>query len=380
MKKKIVLRTTMVLFAVLVVLTFTSRTIYGMTLPVVYTIDPMYDTVPMTARTKGILNSMVSIDILAKQDWFVSDVYVSNGDFVKSGDILFTIDIGEFEEYEKQLENQIIDLEIRVKAKELDILRLDNRIRAIPASSIRNSNATRRYLAELIVEQELLQMQLEQTQSQLVQARLELDSFSFPSGGYIYAIEDGVIFNLAIVAGNRYMIGEKLLSILPEGAPISIHFQLDSVAGKDFGVDVPVSVTFFTLIESQPHEQKQNSTVSSARLSDDGRHWEYKAVIDVYDGTPLMGIEANVVMGHSGMLYNMVVPLSSVSEGRNGPRIFVVRNRQGLFGEEFYVSEVNVTVLAQNNHVAAIDVLGWQSNVVTYTSRPIIDGDVVRVE
>jgi hypothetical protein len=52
-----------------------------------------------------------------------------------------------------------------------------------------------------------------------------------------------------------------------------------------------------------------------------------------------------------------------------------------LFGEEFFVSEMNVTVLASNPFVAALDMMGgFHAEVVTYVSRSIRDGDVVRVE
>jgi len=380
-KKKIVLRVTVILTAVLIVLTFASRTIYGMSLTVVHVAEPQFDTVPVTAKSSGILSSEFAINVLAEDDWVITEVFVGNGDPVKTGDTLFTINTRDFEVYERQLENRIKDMEIGEKAIELGILRLENTITAIPASSIRNSAATRRFLAELTAEFELMQMQLEQVQTQLKQISLELDSFSYPPGGEVSAKSDGVIFNLAVKTGDHTGAGEKLMSILPGGVPLTVTFQLDSRVGVDFKPDDPVSVSFYTMIEGQPAEQKHNSYVYSIRLSDDGNFWEYEAVIDEYEGLPLMGIKTDITVGHSGVIFGLVVPAAAVSEGRYGPRVFVLENRPGLFGEEFFVMEMNVTVQASNSFVAAIDLPGGMHyEMVTYTSHPIADGDIVRVE
>jgi len=392
MKKRIVLQIAAVIFGVLIVLTFASRTIYGLSLPVVHVVEPQFDTVPVTARTTGTMDSKTATDILAEKDWIIDEVHINNGDYIKAGDLLFTINITEFELYEGQLGNQIEDIEIRIKVKALEILRLENRINAIPASSIRNSGTARRNLAELTAELEILLLQLKQTQTQLEQIKTKLDSFYYPPGGEIYAPINGTVYNLAVSAGNHPEAGKKLLSILPENAPLTVNFRLDSKEGIEFGPDDPISVSFYTMIEmrvreesqtqsqTQPQEQHCNTAISSRRLSDDGHFWEYEAFIDTYTGTPLMGIDISVTVGHSGKFYSLVVPAAAVSEGRYGPRVFVIQSRPGLFGEEFFIMEASVTVPASNNFVAAIDLPGGMHyEIVTYTSHPIIDGDIVRV-
>jgi len=380
-KKKLVLRITAVIIAVLIVLTFASRTIYGMSLPVVHVIEPQFDTVPVTAKTTGTLDSEDAINVLAKDSWHINEVFVKNGDIIKAGDILFTINTDEFEAYERQLESQIKDLEIREKAMELNILRLDNTISAIPASSIRNSGTTRRYLAELTAEQELLQMQLEQIHIQLEQVSTELNSFSYPTEGTVPAGNDGLVFNVAVSAGDRPETGEKLLSILPDKATMKVQFTLGSREGVDFAMKDSVTVSFYTLINNEPREQTYNSSISSRHLSDDGRYWEYEAMIETYEGIPLMGIQVDITIGNTGIFYGLVVPVAAVSEGRYGPRVFVLQSRPGLFGEEFFVMEMNVTLVASNNFVAAIDLAGgFHYEMVTYASRSIMDGDIVRVE
>jgi len=380
-KKKIVLRITAIIIAILIVLTFASRTIYGMSLTVVHVAEPQFDTVPVIAKTTGTLDSEDAINVLAENGWIISEVLVDNGDTIKAGDTVFTINTEEFEAHERQLENQITDLEIREKAIELNIMRLDNTIASIPASSIRNSGNTRRYLAELTAEHELLQMQLEQIQTQLELTEQELNAFTYPSEGIIFAGNDGVIFNLAVSAGDRPETGERLLSILPDNVPLKVHFQLDSREGVDFGPDDSAAISFYSLINNEPREQVSNSSISSRRLSDDGQFWEYEAKIEIYEGLPLMGIEAEITIGNTGIFYGLVVPAAAVSEGRYGPRVFVLQSRPGLFGEEFFVMEMNVTLIASNNFVAAIDLAGgFHYEMVTYASRSIMDGDIVRVE
>jgi multidrug resistance efflux pump len=554
MRKKLILKIIGIVSAALILLTFTSRTIYGMTLPVVYTVTPRMDTVPVTARTAGMLDSEEASDILAGGDWRIGDVFVNNGDTVEKGSLLFSIDLRELEMHTRNMEINVRDLEISIRSKELDILRLENSIDALshstnlpaeseirapfdgllldvptvypaqrlsqgqvlgrfvddsvlavsfyfsiaykdtlkpgmgvsvslpewmtvipgmiesisdddyivngaravlanvhilntgtlseganamaeitgdgeerilpieasvlryaredfilapingiitqtnlnmrsrfnrdsvllrmsPEAIQRDDRATQRSLAELTAALELARIQLEAIYNRLELARVQLEQFTYPPDGNIYAEEDGTVFNMSVMAGGRYGLGEKLLSILPEGAPLTVRFTLGAKEGKDFGLDSSVSAVFYTLHDAQTKEQTRNSTVHSRRLSDDGGSWEYTAVIDVYEGSPLMNIGVEVTVGHPGELYFAVVPVAAVTERPDGPRVFVVRSRRGLFGEEFFVSEMNVTVLAGNPFVAALDMMGgFHAEVVTYVSRSIRDGDVVRVE
>jgi multidrug efflux pump subunit AcrA (membrane-fusion protein) len=525
MNKALITRIAGITTAALVGLTFTSRTIYGMNLPVVYTVTPRFDTVPLTARTIGSLDSETALHVLAGGDgWRVNNVHVSNGSTVEKGGLLFSVDTR--------------DLEISKKAKELDILRLENAIEALSGTSnlpgassvsapfdgrlldvqpvfnaqrlpqgqimgrfvddsafvipfyfsvayrdslqrgaavsvslpewmsvvpgiiesvsdseyivsgartvlvrVRIANAgamtagahataeiynggeiifaaepsTLRYAREEVIlapmngmvtqsnlsegsrftrGSVLLRMSPEAVQSdsraaqrsfaeltaQLELSRMQLEQFTFPHDGNIYAEESGTVFNMAVRAGDRTGFGDRLLSILPEDAPLTVRFTLGAREGTDFGLDLPVAVTFYALHDEQPKEQRRNSAIRSCRLSDDGGSWEYTAIIEAYDGAPLMDMAVDITVGHSGEMYFAVVPISAVTEGPNGPRVFVIRSRNGLFGEEFYVSEMNVTILASNPYVAALDQMSGWHDVVTYASSAIMDGDTVRVE
>jgi HlyD family secretion protein len=522
MNKTLITRITGITAAALVGLTFTSRTIYGMNLPVVYTVEPRFDTVPLTAKTTGILDSEAALNVIAGGDWRVSEVFVSNGNTVEKGDLLFTIDTRE--------------LEIQKKSRELEILRLENAIEALNSSpnmpgassvsapfdgklldvqpvfnaqrlpqgqvlgrfvddsafvipfhfSVAYRNSLRTGMSipvslpewmtvvtgtvesisdsdyivsgartvlvrvripnagvmtagayaaaefveggEVIIAAEpsalryareefiaapmsgmvtqtnlsegarfnrgatLLRMSPEAVQSdsraaqrsfaeltaQLELSRMQLEQHDYPFDGNVYAEVSGTVFNMTVKTGGRTLFGEQLLSILPESAPLIVRFSLGAREGADFGLDLPVAVAFYAL-QPDPKEQRRNSTVRSYRLSDDGSRWEYTCIIEDYSGTPLMDIGVDITIGHSGEMYMSVVPISAVTEGPNGPRIFIIRNRNGLFGEEFYVSEMNVTILASNPYVAALDQHIW-NEIVTYASSSIMDGDVVRVE
>ncbi|MCL1821180.1 MAG: HlyD family efflux transporter periplasmic adaptor subunit [Oscillospiraceae bacterium] len=523
MNKQLILKITGIISAALVSLTFASRTIYSANLPVVNTVAPKIDVVPLTAKTSGTLDSEAAVEVLSGGDWRVNEVFVGNGERVSKGDLLFSIDTKDLEIYKKtkeleilRLENsldalntssntsgassvnapfdgRLLDVQTVYTAQRLsqgqvlgrfvddsafvipfyfsiayaDILKAGNsvsvslsewmsevtgviesvsdsdyivngartvlvKVRISNAGSMtegayaaaeitdggevifaaepsvlkyaredyllapisgvvtqtnlregsrfnrgarllsmspetvqQDARAAQRSIAELTVQHELALMQLEQ--------------LVYPADGIIYAEQDGTVFNMAVKKGARTVSGERLLSILPENAPLTVSFTLSAKEGADFGLGLPVSVVYYAL-NPEPKTQRHDSAVRSYRLSDDGGSWEYTAVIDAYDGAPLMDMDVEVTVGHSGEMYSAVVPISAVSERIDGPRVYVVKSRSGLFGDEFYVEEVEVSILASNPYVAALDKINILSEVVTYTSRPIMNGDTVRIE
>ena len=356
MRKKIIKKTAVVVLILLAGFTFASKTLYSIRLPVVYTAMPRVDTVPVTVGAEGTLESGAAFDVRAGGDWRVSGVYVGGGDTVNAGDPLYSIDTG--------------DPALLKKSKELDILRLHNRIDALDGAAspeeagLADEQAVRRARAELSAELEL--------------AYLQLDRLAYPSDGYVYAEKNGTVFNVSLEADDRLTAGDRLMSVIPADAPLAVRFMLDAEEGADFGLGSAVSVRYYVLQNGRAVKRTSAAAVESRHFF--GGRWEYAAAVGLCEDAPLMDMRAEVTVGDADTLYFSVVPASCVAEETGGPRIFAVNSRKGLFGDEFYVSELAVTVTARNAYAAAVDPLGYDTVVVAYASRPVKDGDTVRVE
>ncbi len=92
------------------------------------------------------------------------------------------------------------------------------------------------------------------------------------------------------------------------------------------------------------------------------------------------GQSVNLEAVFSRQKYYTCVPLSALGQGANGYFVYVMEERSGVLGVENVARRVPVTLLASNASVAAIegDVFGGQ-RVISGTSKPLADGDKVRV-
>ena len=90
-----------------------------------------------------------------------------------------------------------------------------------------------------------------------------------------------------------------------------------------------------------------------------------------------------IAMELSGNQHDRVIPYSAImtDEATGRHFVYVARSRQGLFGDEYVVTMLEVPVIYSDEIYAAIG--GWNvmvfDSVVVYSSRFLASGEVVRV-
>lgn len=78
--------------------------------------------------------------------------------------------------------------------------------------------------------------------------------------------------------------------------------------------------------------------------------------------------------------YNAVVPLTAVHQSQNDYYLYVVESRSGILGVENVVRQVKVDLLARDNDRAAVSgAFNPEQKIVSQTSKPLADGDKVRL-
>ena len=82
----------------------------------------------------------------------------------------------------------------------------------------------------------------------------------------------------------------------------------------------------------------------------------------------------------AGEKYRLCIPASALHEKDKQSFVYLLRQREGILGNEYYVDEVNVKVLDQNENWAAIEegVVDKDSEIVLSTTKEVKRGETVR--
>ena len=92
------------------------------------------------------------------------------------------------------------------------------------------------------------------------------------------------------------------------------------------------------------------------------------------------GAELTVSIGQRSANYDWVVPKSALHSDSGGSFIYKVESKNSPLGNRYIARRVNVEILAQDDtSVAVTGDLGWGDYVITTSSAPVKNGDMVRL-
>ena len=95
-------------------------------------------------------------------------------------------------------------------------------------------------------------------------------------------------------------------------------------------------------------------------------------------GTP--GQSGTIICAKSGEKRPCCIPLLALHEEQNKSYVYVVGEREGILGMEYYVEEINVTVVDKNDKFAAIEgAVTEESRIIQSADREMKRGDVIRL-
>lgn len=124
------------------------------------------------------------------------------------------------------------------------------------------------------------------------------------------------------------------------------------------------------------------ASIKSRAISEDQTCMEYVAVLDSPEGDVLMKSNTNITVSSKSEGYSYIVPSSCVRRDADGDYIFRLIERNSLFGKEYCVERVTVTIKAQNGHQSAIDSqdILISAQIVYSTTLPLYNGSTVAVQ
>lgn len=213
----------------------------------------------------------------------------------------------------------------------------------------------------------LWQLELSELQTDLAPYQKVLNN-----EGIITADISGTITDINVSVGERVPDGAALL-LTDDTLPCQFKVILDKDQKKYVGVGDDVSVKLdgsSNTMDTVINYFSESQSVSGG----------FETLIDLPEqlGTP--GLSGKLIFSRQGDKYGCCIPPSALYKDETRYYVYVLGTREGILGEEYYVEEVTVKVLDQNDNWVAIEpgIIDEDSKIITSADKEISKGDVVR--
>jgi membrane fusion protein, multidrug efflux system len=270
--------------------------------------------VPITIGAIGNAQPFTTVQVKAQIEGLVTDVHFKDGDSVKKGDLLFTLDPRPFEALLRQAEaNLAKDKALLVRAK-ADLARFESLVERDFASRARYEEAKANVAA--------LEATVLADEALVEQARIRL--------GYtkIHAPMDARAGAVLVSAGNLVKANETAMVVLNQVRPIYIAFSVPEARIDEVRRRMAagaVKATAFLPGEDGPVAEGALSFIDNNVDRTTGTI-QLRATFENADGRLVPGQFANVVVRLATLDGAIVVPSAAIQTGQRGTFVFVVKD------------------------------------------------------
>ena len=423
--------------------TVISKSIYTSALPVVSTQVPEQKYIEHITEVQGIVVEGGNLPIIALSGLRVENIAVQVGDRVEEGDIVFRVDLEDLEKMIEAKETEITGVQYQIDAL-LENKALAEQKKAIAEERAREDydNAAREKNDDLGRAKEEY-AQAEEDLENYMNGGAYADSAEAWEQGKD-ALEDALqqaAYQEADAQGERDHALEEIQReiediLFPEAADATLSlYQLELEELKDqlniyrqvkeeeglikapyggvitdvlisVGGRVPDTAAIYISDETVPYEFK--TTIDSdqkkyIRLGDDvsllldGRSREMDVTIEYLgesmtrpgcletrirlpEGVGTPGLSGILTHKETGEKYQFCLPPSAVYQEELRSYVYVLKEREGILGPEYYVEEITVKILDHNDTWTAVEGAGLdeESRIIISADKEIKKGSIVR--
>lgn len=413
------------------VCTLISKSIYAYRLPMVSAVMPEKKHIEHTVEVEGIVAAGGEIPVTFAKGFRISSIPVHIGDRVEEGDVLFQIDLEDLEDMMKQKQEEITELSCQINAllenqalaqekKELELARAredydtTSRLQNTEVGRAEENYAMAQEDLETNEEDEALKRALQQAAYGEADAKRDRDAAIKEAGR---KVEDALFPETADAQLTLYQLKqEELYAQLSEyqeildskGTVTAKRSGIVTEIPADAGGRVPDTAVLLLSDETIPNQLKvtldreQKKYVSlrdcvTVKLEGESELWEltvdylsesknapgsYELIINLPENKGVPGLAGTVSRSEAGEKYSFCIPPELIYEENNRSFVYVLKEREGILGMEYYVDELTVIVLDKNENWAAVKpgVLSEESLIISSATKEIKKGDVVRWE
>ena len=409
--------------------TVISKSIYASKLPIVSTESIEQKYVEHIVKVDGIVIAGEKSPVTAISGLRVEHLSVQVGDSVEEGDVLFTIDMEDLTDLIEEKEAAISKLQTQIdtvlqneelarQKKELEEQRaredydaLARREDTLVGRGAEEVNQAEKDL-ENAGDDEALQDALQQAayaeadakwqretamrdaerrvediiapeseDSTLEVNRLELAGLQEDLAPYLDIREEegrvlspmsGIITDIYVSTGGRTSDSAVLL-LADDSVPCQFKTTLTQEQKKYVGLNDEVSLK----LDGSSKEKEATVDYLSESSTMPGN---YEVYINLPEGMGVPGLSGTMSRAESGEKHYCCVTPAAVHEEGSRHYVYVVKERDGILGKEYYAEQVNVMVLDENENWAALEgALNDDSVIISFSTKEVKNGDVVRL-
>lgn len=418
-----------VFLAVMGICTVISKSVYAYRLPIVETCQPEPKYIEHKVEAEGIVVPGGERTVTYLPGLRIGAVLVHVGDRIEEGDILFQIDLEDLEELIEQKQKEISRVSLQIDAilenqniarqkKELELARAREDYDAI--SRIKDTQVGRALESYVQAQEDLeeeggdkeLQNALQIAAYGEADARAERDEAVTQAGrkvedmllpeavttelemakleqaelsgilqeyqevmdrqGIVTSAFSGVVTEITVGAGDR-VPDTAVLLLSDESIPCQLKVMLDKEQKKYMGLGDLVSVKLEG--ESGQMEKKVSYLSESRNVPE-----KYEALIMLPENSGVPGASGMISRSETGEKHKLCLPLAAIDTRDDRSYVYVLKEREGILGKEYFIDEINVKVIDKNESWAAIEegLADEESQIILSSTREIKKGDTVR--
>lgn len=410
--------------------TVISKSIYASQLPVVSTETIEQKYVEHIVNVEGIVVAGDKNPVTALSGLRVEKLMVQVGDRVEEGDVLFTIDMEDLEDIMEEIETSISKLQVQINTitaneelarqqRELEEQRAREDYDALARredtlvgraeeeicqaeEDIENQEGDAEALKDALqaaayaegdarwqrentmkdagrrvedaIAPESEDSTLEVSRLELADLQAELARFQEikDAEGEMKAAKSGLITDVYISTGGRTTDSAVML-LADDSVPCQFKTFLNQEQKKYVGLHDTVSLKLDG--SSRGKDASIDYLAESTAMPG-----SYEVYVNLPEGTGVPGVSGTMEHKESGEKYTCCITPMALHKEETRCYVYVVKERDGILGMEYYAEQVNVRVLDSNeNWVAVEGPLDSDSRILSSSTKAVVNGDIVRL-
>ncbi len=415
----------------MVICTLISKSVYAYRLPIVSVCQPESKYIEHKVEAQGIVAAGGEKTVTYLPGLRIDSVLVQVGEKVEEGDALFQIDLEDLKELMEEKQSEISKLSLQINAtlenqaieqqkKELELARAredydttsrlqDTQVGRAMESYVQAENdleesggeealkdalqsaaygeadakaardeavkqAQRRVEDLLLPEEITTELETARLEQALLSEKLQEYQKVLDIQGVVRAPFSGVVTKVAVGVGDR-IPDTAVLLLSDESLPCQLKILLDKEQKKYISLGDQV------LIRLEGKNKELEEKIDYLAESE-GNPEKYEAFITLPEGTGIPGLSGTISRSESGEKYSLCLPAAAVHSENNRNYVYVLKEREGILGQEYYVDEINVRVIDKNDNWVAIEegAVDKESRIILSATKEVKKGEAVRWE
>ncbi len=370
----------------MVICTLISKSVYAYRLPMVSTCVPESKYIEHKVEAQGIVEAGGEKTVTYLAGLRIDSVLVHVGDRVEEGDALFQVDLEDLKELMEEKKNEMSKVSLQINAilenqaieqqkREVELARAredydttsrlqDTQVGRAMESYVQAENdleenggeealkdalqnaaygeadakaardeavkQAQRKVEDLLWPEEItIELETARLEQTVLSEKLQEYQKVLDNQGVVTAPFGGVVTKIAVGAGER-IPDTSVLLLSDESLPCQLKILLDKEQKKYISLGDQVLVS----LEGKSKELEEKvDYLAASELSPE----KYEAFITLPEGTGIPGLSGTVSRSESGEKYRFCIPTVAVHSENNRNYVYVLKEREGILGQEYYV-------------------------------------------